>query len=213
VVLAVIQKVELVGGESWWSHNAGSILVGIAAIIAAGLAAYVSVRNHKQQLAHDRDVRDRDATRESIDQAVRGISLLILQGVILSGHVRTLEVAREGLDAIDPDNADALARQRAQIDSVGKAVQEIIPSISSATNTVHADTIHLSIRLGRRHPVAVAQSTTREALKSWVLLLNKGLGQNRSEEERTAADQGQKEIGKARNDFESACFAWMNESS
>jgi hypothetical protein len=211
VALGVVQRVELVGGESWLSHNLGSLLVGLAAIIAATLAAYVSIRNHKQQLSYDRKIRDRDAIRESIDAAVRGISDLVLQAITLSGNVRTLEETREDFEEVDVNDADAMARQRALVDQATAPAKATVPVLSAAINTVHADTIHLSIRLGDKHPVPKSQVKTREALKSWVLLLNLGLGRNRTEEELKAAADGQKAFATARRDFESACFAWLNE--
>jgi predicted RNase H-like nuclease (RuvC/YqgF family) len=209
--LGAVQKVELVGGESWLSHNLGSFLVGLAAIIAATLAAYVSLRNHRQQLAYDRKIRDRDAIRESIDAAVRGISDLVLQGITLSSHVRTLEETREGTEEMGANDADAMARQKAQIDQATEPVKATVPLLSAAINTVHADTIHLAIRLGGKHPVPKSQAKTREALKRWILLLNQGLGRNRTEEELKAASEGQNAFATARRDFESACFAWLNE--
>ena len=69
VLLAVIREVELVSDESWWSENAGSILLAVAAASAACLAAYVANRNHKRQLAHDRDIQNQDHIREVIDAA------------------------------------------------------------------------------------------------------------------------------------------------
>lgn len=213
VIFAAIQKVELVGGESWWSHNSGSLLIGLAAIVAAGLAAYVAIRNHDQQLAHDREIRDRDATRQAIDDAVRGITDFVLQAVTLSGHVEALEKARSGLSGIDLSDTDARARQKDQIDQATAAARDIVLPVSAATNAVHADTIHLSIRIGKTHPVTAAQIRFRDSLKKWVLIIDEGLARNRTAEELQAESQCQQEIGKARNEFEAACFAWLNEGS
>lgn len=211
MVLEVVQKVELVGEESWLSHNLGSFLVGLAAIVAATLAAYVSTRNHKQQLAYDRKIRDRDAIRESIDASVRGISDLVLQGVTLSDNVRTLEEMRASFEQGDEKGADALARQQTQVKKATAPIKASVPDLSAAINTVHADTIHLAIRLGKEHSVSRSHTKAREALKTWILLLNQGLGRNRTEDELKATAEGQKAFATARREFESACFAWLNE--
>lgn len=68
-LLAVVQEVELVSDQSWWSENASSVLLAVAAIGAAFLAAWVANRNHKRQLAHDRDLQNQDHIREVIDAA------------------------------------------------------------------------------------------------------------------------------------------------
>jgi len=213
VIAVSIQKFEIVGGESWLSHNLGSVLIGLAAIVAAGVAAFVSIRNHKQQLTYDREIRDREGTRQAIDNAVRGMSDFILQGVTLSGNVMELEEARTALEEIDPEETDALARQQGTVDRANAAVQQVVPLLSAATNTIHADTIHLAIRVGKDHPLATTQMKTREALKSWVLVLGIGSSRNRTEEELEAARERTKEFRSARSAFETACLAWMTSGS
>ena len=209
--LAAIQKVELVGGESWWSHNLGSLVVGVAAIVAAGLAAYISVRNHKQQLAHDREIRDRDATRKAIEIAVQGMSGFILEGVTFAEKIRILEKNR-ALIAEDPDDDEAAAWQR-RLHSAESEANKIVPSIYAATNTMHANTILLAIRLGKKHPITTAHAETREALKLWFVGLSRARTNNRDEAGLEASEKALKLISGARTKFETACFSWMTGSS
>jgi hypothetical protein len=185
----------------------------VAAIIAAGLAAYVSIRNHKQQLAHDRDVRYRDATRESIDNAVRGMSDFILQGVTFSGYINALELARSALEEIDSSELAARAEQQADVETNNAKIQEIVPLLSAATNTIHADTIHLAIRVGKKHSLTTTQERVREALKTWLLALDKGSDRNRTEKELVEANNRRTDFRNARAAFEAACFAWMRNSA
>jgi len=75
-VLITTQKpiaVEVVG-ERGLHDLLGPALLAIAAILAAGLAAYVAVRNHRAQLAHNRTERDREHARESIRAAAETIA-------------------------------------------------------------------------------------------------------------------------------------------
>ena len=205
-----MQKVELVGGDPWWTQNLGSLAIGLAAVFAAGLAAYISVRNHKQQLAHDRSVRDRDATRDIIDAAVREMSNFILNAVTFSAQVTSLEKARASEDQ-DPD-ADAEDGAPSQkIKRAEGVVSNALPALFAATNTMHAGTVLLGIRLGKQHPITKAHAATRDALKGWSSSLIKARAKNRDEPTREADDQKLEEIGRARSTFERACFSWMSE--
>jgi len=65
-LIAEVRQVEIIGGEGWLEHNS----VAIAAIVAAGLAALVSVVNRRAQLKHDREMRSQDHVRDAIDDAI-----------------------------------------------------------------------------------------------------------------------------------------------
>ena len=58
IFIAAVQQVELVSGESWWHQNSGSLVLAVAAVTAAVVAAYVAIHNQRQQLAHDRFLRN-----------------------------------------------------------------------------------------------------------------------------------------------------------
>ena len=209
--LAALQKVELVGGESWLTHNFGSMVIGLAAIFAAGLAAYISVRNHKQQLSHDRAIRDRDTIRKTIDEAVRNMSGFILEGVTFAAKIRALERARNDLEESDQEEEKALPNQQKQLSHAEKVVTEALSPIYAATNTMHADTILLAIRLGKKSSISESHAETRETLKAWFVSLSKGRVKNRDEGEREASEQALKTVSQARTTFETACYEWMND--
>jgi len=208
-VVAAVRQVEIVGGESWWNHNAGSLVVGLAAIVAASLAAYVSIRNHKQQLTHDREIRDRDAIRDAIDSAVQGISTCVLRGVTFSGSIATLEQAREKLKGADRDNSEVLAKRQREVTASLSAVTEATTPLYTAINAMHADTIRLSVRLGKEHPVAVEQAKTRDALSEWTAALDKGRDQDRTDNEKKATKEAMGKVRKVRTRFEDACHTWL----
>jgi hypothetical protein len=52
----------------------GPALIALAAISAAFVAAWVARRNHEQQLRHDRELRDLDHARQSINSAVETVA-------------------------------------------------------------------------------------------------------------------------------------------
>jgi hypothetical protein len=212
-VALAIQKVELIGGESWWSHNSGSLFIGLAAIIAAGLAAYISIRNHKQQLAHDREIRDRDATRNAIENAVEGIANLVLKVVIFSAQVDRIEKSRRPVEKTDSEGEGQSSERQEEIAGILTATKKALPEIHAATNRMHANTFLLAIRLGKNHSITTAHAKTQRALKQWFLNVNRGRSKNRDEAQRKEMDDLVSEVGASREKFESACFNWINERS
>jgi hypothetical protein len=72
ISLAQPLEVEEVG-TSFLEGLAGPALIAVAAIIAAFLAAWVARRNHAEQLANDRALRDLDHARQSIGAAVERV--------------------------------------------------------------------------------------------------------------------------------------------
>lgn len=54
--------------------SSGSILVALAAVFAAGLAAWIARKNHAEQLAHDRAIRDLGHARQSLSAAVETVA-------------------------------------------------------------------------------------------------------------------------------------------
>jgi uncharacterized membrane protein len=208
VILAAIQKVEVVGGESWWSHNSGSLFIGIAAVVAASVAAYISIRNHREQLIHDREIRDRDATREAIDSAVEGISDCILRAATFSAQITSLESARDRLEESEPGAESDL---RGAIDRALAAVEIDFPSVVAAVNTMFSNTIRLAIRLGDDHPITARHAETRNALGKQMRAVEEGRHENRSEAQKKAAEELVNDLQIARTAFESACYAWLNE--
>ena len=57
-------------GQSFLGTFSGPALIALAAITAAGVAAWVARKNHAEQLAHDRDLRNLDHAHQSVSAAV-----------------------------------------------------------------------------------------------------------------------------------------------
>jgi hypothetical protein len=65
-------EVEQVGG-TFLEGLAGPILIALAAVFAAGIAAWIARKNHSQQLRHDREMRDLSHARASLSSAVETV--------------------------------------------------------------------------------------------------------------------------------------------
>jgi hypothetical protein len=104
-LFAILVKVEQVGGPNFLEGLIGPALVAVAAIIAAGLAAWVARRNHSSQLAHDRQLRDTGYARRSIGLAVEDISEAVnaatTHGTLAWGASKASEKSRQATALVD----------------------------------------------------------------------------------------------------------------
>jgi hypothetical protein len=100
-------EVEQVGG-SFWEGLIGPVLIALAAIFAAGLAAWVARRNHAQQLAHDRELRDLSHARQSLAAAVESIADAVDSVTKLSIAVSEANNRRQATDEIEASNDEFL---------------------------------------------------------------------------------------------------------
>lgn len=210
-LIARIQQVELVDHQSWWSQNSGSVLLAIAAVLGAGLAAYVAMRNHKQQLKHDREMRNRDATRNTIDDAIEGIADAVIHTANLGARITSLETARARRQEVDSTGEGNLAAAKAAFEKVDKKVAELIRPTYEAANVMAFQTARLEIRLGNGHPVARCHKGVREALDGWNDSLTDGIRRNRTNAELEGTEERIEDLSRARTDFDTACHGWMNE--
>lgn len=210
LTLMQLQQVELVSNESWWSQNSGSIFIAIAAIVAAGLAAYVAIRNHHQQLDHDRNMRNREATRTIIDIAVEEIGEAILRTAKFRAQMSAAERAREQLADLSPDDEQKLEAARAEVQEAEKDLLGAVDPAFNAANAMDINTMRLAIRLGDDHPITSHHRQTRDALDKWHDAITRGLEENRNEAEIDQTQQRLTDFGRARTKFDAACRTWLN---
>jgi hypothetical protein len=127
-----------VNHESWWSHNSGSIAVAIAAIVAASLAAYVSIRNRREELTQSRDLNERGHIRDTLDSALEQIDQTI---------AAIIEVAS---DLAIKDRVNDDAREAWKVGSeehLDRAVVDVL--------VMRGQQVRLELRLGPEHPIAL----------------------------------------------------------
>lgn len=121
-------------GESFLSSLAGPFLIAVAAIVAALVAAWVAWRNHEKQLDHDRELRDIEHARQSVNAAVETIAEVIsafshlatTAWIASEAHAATVaaEAKTDELDAFHHDEHGELvdSRSKAEIDAILPAV-------------------------------------------------------------------------------------------
>jgi hypothetical protein len=209
--LAHTHQVELVNNESWWSQNSGSIFLAVAAILAAGLAAYVATRNHRQELQHDRKMRNREATREVIDDSLERIGEALMLTATLGSEVWALEQERRPLTEPGLEDEQQRAAATASVEEAAKLVMGVIEPAFDAANMMDTDRMRLAIRLGDGHPVVAHHRKTREALNQWHDAIVVGTKRNRSDDEAMDAQARLEEFGQAKSQLDAACRDWFNE--
>jgi hypothetical protein len=202
-LLADLQKVELIGGESWVAHNS----VAFAAIAAATLAATVAILNRRAELKHDRDMRNRDHTRDVIDQSYVQIAQTIKEVSELMGMVQGTEISREEA-ASDPNSAPETSQQKRKVDQELDTGRDRMHPIIMDLFTTSA---RLEMRLGEGHPVAETHHRVRSSIAEICDRAPSSLDTNRGPEEREIDNRYRAKSASAHTEFRRACFNWLNQ--
>lgn len=145
--------VEVVG-ESWWQNLIGPALVAVAAILAAALAAYVAIRNHRRQLEHDWAERDREHARASIRAAARTIAEILEPLTAHELAVRADDKATKDMEALqDSGNEQAKEQASEKQSQSGKRARETREIAEAFVIKMMVDSISLRISFGANSPV------------------------------------------------------------
>lgn len=187
-----VQKVELVGGESWLEHNS----VAIAAITAAALAAFVAIANHRAQLRHDRAMRNRDHTKDAIDTAVVAANELRIRVDRFFAAVKTEEENRE-------------AANYSQSDARLKALMEKRQDVLAGLHAMRAERTRLEIRLDESDPIVETYVSMFDAFIAVAKATFAGISEDRSPELREGDATRKQELRTALAAFQAACRAWF----
>jgi hypothetical protein len=192
-----VQKVELVGGESWLEHNT----IALAAIAAASLAALVAILNRRAELRHDREMRNRDHVREVVDLSYVEAGQAMTEVSELLGLVHGTEEWREQTDAeLDEHVIKAI---NSDLDKRDNDAHVAIMNLASATG-------RLEMRLGNNHPIPTTHRALREAIRAMYDRAPSSLRESRPGGAKEADIQLADLVGVAHAEFRDACFAWIN---
>jgi hypothetical protein len=151
---AFLLNVRLTGARPLWQELIGPALLALTAIAAAAIAARTANRRQgqqlrdnrelqtelqRQQLAYDREQRDRQHVRDTVDEAVRG-----------------MESAVRGIASYE----SAVKQQSAELikDRAGKAAEIV--------NDLIVQTFRIDIRLGQSHPITQTHSAFSDAFSA-----------------------------------------------
>lgn len=130
----------------------GVLLAG-AAVFAAGVAAWTANHRMEWQLTHDREMRDRDALRQMLDDALRVVG----DGINLVGE--SLEQRHEGQGLEGPGRARWLATLN---DDTPKLRQRSMQVVLRAQGELE----RLRLRFGMGHEVVKCYGKLKDELAS-----------------------------------------------
>lgn len=196
--------------KSWWDKNSGDLLLSVAAIVAASLAAFVSIQNRKKELAQDRYLRDREHVRDTLDATVATMSAAQTAVGDFYAHVTHGEVFRDeqrqiAEQAVPPETAKLEAREEelqevleAQRDKARPLLQELAVS-----------QVRLGIRLPEDHPIVTKHSAAYDAADNLFLALLPGVDDNRPQAHREADVKRNKLRHALNGNFRNACRDWF----
>jgi len=201
---AAVQQVEIVRDGGWWQQNGGSVAIAVAAVIAAGLAAYVAIRNTRQQLDHDRELRNREHIRDTIDEAASKASDLRTSIDKLVATVQALEKLRnaeEEAGQVDPERESN--RKKLIGEREDEALSCLFPSREVAAR--------LELRLDGQHSIVTSYRALHGALYTALVSSSLEPGEWRSQEIRDGDQLRGDEVKKAYDAFRQSCRSWSNE--
>jgi len=182
-----------VSHESWWAHNSGSIAVAVAAILAAGLAAYVAITNRREELAQDRELHERAHIRDTLDRALENIDRSI------SVNAEANAVARAARTVEDQQKKEELEDR----------LKPLLAAAMADETALRGGQVRLELRLGKNHAVATAHQKLVNELSAWADTAN---ALARSSDSSIPDDAGTDQASEAFAAFRAACRTWFEAS-
>jgi hypothetical protein len=198
-LILAVQKVELLGGEGWLEHNS----VALAAIGAASLAALVSIFNRRAELRHDREMRNRNHLRETLDLSFDEVRQAIQVVSHMMGLVHGIEEWRS--QAV-PDSEE----QTPLIEKLNHELEAARETTKAAILDLFTTTARLQMRFGSSHPITAQHEKFRLVIDALSERAPFSLDENRAQEERDTDIKLREESGAAYAEFREACFDWLN---
>jgi hypothetical protein len=197
-LLLGVQKVELVGSEDWWTHNSSAVILAVAAIVAAAIAAFFAIRNQREQLAHDRYLRNQDHIRDTIDAAL-----------VSANEVRnTVERVVASIEVIEEIRDEGRETSPAITEKAGTFREETMTKLQD----MRAAQVRLETRLGEEHLIATSHW---EALAAYNTLFQKahgGIAGPRETSLREGDEEREDAARQAFEEFQGACHQWLSSS-
>jgi hypothetical protein len=191
------------------------MLIALAAVIAASLAAAVAVRNHREQLQHDRELRAREQVGQLLDKAFDSAAIVIEASVKLRNLVEMFLETQESLNVVLADPQVDEERRAAADDRLKKRRDELEEARQSLIDrTVQARWNSMRMQLRLDSPEIVLPY--REFLKAVADRrggLEEAMEVGEWSSERAEGDDAYAEAGRnALTDFSAGCMHWFSEA-
>ena len=218
-------NVHLVGGDPWWHQLIGPVLLAATAIIAAWIAAKTANKRQAAQLAHDRGLqkeqfaydreqRNRQDTRDMVDEAVKGtddavrIMAEFVAAIVSGDESRHINRATAAALAQGPTTPDGPAQRLTEELEVLRGLNS---SLFDASIEMTSQTLRLSLRLGLRHPIVETHIAFRLAFNSRHAAMTPLHKRSITEEDRVAFEAAEQSSSDAHEAFVEACREWLME--
>ena len=174
-------EVRLTGGKPWWHELIGPVLLSLTAVAAAAIAAKTAnsrqaaqlasdselqSKLQSERLAYDREQRNRQHIRDTVDEAMRGVDSAFR---IIAEYEATIVVNEsertENRKVMDDDGVplderskklEALSDEINQLSVAGEAVYD-------AGTDLLSENLRLAVRLGKGHPIVKSHGSFHDA--------------------------------------------------
>ena len=217
-------NVHLTGSKPLWQELVGPVLLAATAIAAAWIAARTA--NHRQQeqldhdrklqkeqLAYDREQRNREHVRDAIDEAVKGADEATRAMAEFSTPVKLGEEQRQINRATaaayhGPDGPDSPG---SKVVKELKELSELSTAVHDASLELASHSLRLSIRLGAEHPVVMTHNAFRVAFRQRHNILHKVALGSITDDERGELDETDEFASSTLEGFFAACRVWLTD--
>jgi hypothetical protein len=189
----------------------GPLAVVIAGVVGAWLAARYAETQQERQFAHERAMRERDATRAILDELGRYITTAIDKVSSLAAVVKVLEDLRHEEEAA-PDDEERL--------KLAKRYTQVQQQIIDAQQPAHSALIdglawvfRLQLRFEPDDPVLVQFEKWRAAFEKWHTRVVELAMEPWDENDEAELDELGKAAAEALLGFSVAAREWINRSA
>jgi hypothetical protein len=189
---------EVVGGGGDPLDLLGPALIAGTAVFAAWLAARTANNRQREQLDHDRDMRDREDIRDTLDGSSERAETC-LRG--LRGFSAAIQAARPKGSEEELDEADAEELRKEVLNAQGQAhghLQEMI-----------ADLIRIGLRFPEEDPITECHMDLHDAYEEWYDAMAADWAGDSDDSKEDAVPQAEKAAAKAFEQFMLNCRAWF----
>jgi hypothetical protein len=212
-------NVHIANGPAWWLSFIGPVLAAVTAIAAAAIAARTANRRQREQLAHDRalqsdqlaydrEQRNRAHARDALDDAIAGADAAIQQLAQWRVAIFSTEDRRSELREAVKGGVASVAEFEELKGETAKLHQEG-QDLYDASILMTSQGLRLGIRLGLEHPLVKAHDDFGSRFSERHELLQPLTLRAAIDEDREALDKVEQADTIAFGVFVESCEHWL----
>ena len=208
-------EVQVAGGDDL----SGQIVIAAAALLGAILTVLTANRRHRQQLAHDRELRSRDLAhdREMREQEeMRNVLVSVTESVVQTMQtlieMDAIATALEDLKKEIEDREQREGDEKSFLAEAGKTAEESKAKLNDLRPRAHKSILGmvgfltlLRLRLKNDDPIAQSYTALQDAYRDWFDSVKVVLQGPRSDAQRAEAEAKVKTASERYRDYIYAC--------